>query len=259
MKECMFSPTNLRCISFVELAWNKITQILLFFAAVSIFCCARRNEVRVQSSVGTIPLELADGSKVTLREGSQLIYTDGFGVNSRKLTVNGEGYFEIKHDPRSPFMVYCHGVAVTVLGTAFNIRLSPSGEVEVTVTDGKVNLSDARKNFGDLAAHHQAVIDPARHVARYPETFDINETLAWYYEGLATGNRGMGTALSALERRYHAHIVLENKDLHDCMLNFQPDFSQKLEDILEVFVLPVNARLIKQGKNTFIIRGGNCQ
>lgn len=251
MKQYMFNRIITRCAS--------IARSLLVLAALLILSCSQQQKSEFESKSEPTTIELPDGTAVHLRAGARLIYADDFGNSDREVMIIGEGYFEVKHDPRHPFIAHCHGVAVTVLGTAFNIRLSPAtGEVEVTVTEGKVNVSDARRNFGDLLSHRQVVIDPANHEARYTEQFDMNQTLAWFYEGLATGgDRGLGTVIAALELRYGVRIKLENPELQDCKLKTQPDFNQSLDEILQVFVMTVNAKLIKQ-QNTYIIRGGHC-
>jgi ferric-dicitrate binding protein FerR (iron transport regulator) len=233
--------------------------VLLVFVVMLVLSCSEPRKVEYRSGDTPLSVDLPDGSTVTLREGASLTIVDNFGSGSREVVIEGEGYFEIKHDPRRRFIAHCNGVAVTVLGTAFNIRLSPkTGEVEVTVTQGKVNVSDATHDFGDVVSHRQVVIDPARHQAQYIEKFDLMASLGWYYEGLATGYRGMGDALSALELRYDTHITLENEALRHCVLKLQPDFNTSLDEILKVSVISVNARLIKKG-NTYIIRGGSCQ
>jgi len=256
MKDYMFNHINTRCV--LSMAWSKITRLVLTLVVFVTFSCSQPKKHEFQSKNESTPLELPDGSMVTLREGARLTYSDDFGDSNREVMIDGEGYFEVKHDPHHRFIAHCNEVAVAVLGTAFNIQRSPeTGEVAVTVIEGKANVSDAKRNFGDLLSHRQVIIDPAHHKARFTERLDLNKTLAWYYEGLATGNRGMGTAISALELRYGARIILENQELDDCLLNLEPDFDRSLDDILQVFVMTVNARLIKKG-SAYIIRGGHC-
>jgi len=259
MKECLFNQINARYLLLVKMkTWGHAARMFLLLIASLILSCSEQEKNEFQSIDESTPLELPDGSLVTLRQGARLGYSDDFASGSRRVIIDGEGYFEIKHDPRHRFVVYCHGVAVTVLGTSFNVRLSSTtGEVEVTVTEGKVNVSDALRNFGDLLSQERVVIDPASHESRYSREPDLGKTLSWYYEGLATGNRGLGTAISALERRYGTHIVLENKALQDCSRHFQPDFESPVEDILRIFVTSINARLIKTDDG-YIIRGGQC-
>jgi len=257
----MFNHINARCFRLVEITWTKTIQILLIFAASSIFSCASKpSGQEFRSEEGPLPLELPDGTRVTLREGARLIFADNFGSGRRReVLIEGEGYFEIEHDPRRRFIAYCRGVAVTVLGTAFNIRLSPTGEVEVTVTEGHVNVSDSKQDFGKLLTQRQVVIDPQRHVARYPLKVNIDSTLAWIHQGLTPGNYGVASVISTLETRYNTHIILENKTLYDCSrtFNFTLDDSIALQDILNAWAQSLNATVVKHS-DYYIIHGGQC-
>ena len=251
----MFNHINIRYL-------KKPLQLILIFAAAAIFSCAFKpgqNEIR--SEAGPTPLELPDGTRVTLRQGARLIYADDFGTGLRReVMIEGEGYFEIEHDPRRRFVAYCNGVAVTVLGTAFNIRLSPTtGEVEVTVTKGKVSISDSKQNFGNLLTHRQVVIDPKRHVARYPLKINIDSTLAWVQDSLTPGNYGVASAISTLETRYNTHIILENKTLYECTraFNFALNDSIALPDLVNVLAQSLNATVEPHG-DYYVIRGGQC-
>src|SRR5205823_3718634 len=41
---------------------------------------------------------LNDGTVVVLRQGSRLRYARDYGVHSRQVQLEGEGYFQVKHD-----------------------------------------------------------------------------------------------------------------------------------------------------------------
>jgi len=262
MKDCMFNHMNIRCFLPVEmLAWGRAVRMFLLITVSFLFSCSQPQNWEFRSRTGMNTCEFPDGSKVTLREGATLDYADDFGESNREVTIDGEGYFEIRHDPRHRFIAHCNGVTVTVLGTAFNIRLSPTGEVEVTVTEGKVNLSDSQRNFGDLLPNRQALIDPARHLVRYPERVDLDKTLAWIYKGIPGGREGMAVTLSTLEARYGTTIVVENKALYGCTttsFSGEPDDSMALKDILGAMAKTLNATVEPYGDNGYIIRGGTC-
>src|SRR5688572_6929929 len=74
-----------------------------------------------------IDMQLSDGSHVWLNAGSSVTYPIAFIGNERKVSINGEAYFEIitNYDLRGtikiPFIVEKGEMQVKVLGTQFNV------------------------------------------------------------------------------------------------------------------------------------------
>ena len=87
-------------------------------------------------------LQLADGSKIWLNAASSLRYPDLFDGGTRTVTLTGEGYFEVAHDPSRPFMVRTGNQLVEVLGTHFNINsYNDEDAVRTTLLEGSVKTS----------------------------------------------------------------------------------------------------------------------
>jgi transmembrane sensor len=83
---------------------------------------------------------LADGSVVTLNTDTQVEVR--YSRTSRDVyLIRGEANFEVAHDTAHPFNVHVGGRIVQAVGTAFNVRLEPDSDVEVTVTEGKVRVT----------------------------------------------------------------------------------------------------------------------
>src|SRR5690606_5004009 len=82
---------------------------------------------------------------------SVLNYPKEFG-ETREVHLEGEGFFDIKHDPTRPFVVTSGNLTTTVLGTAFNIRALPNDDrIVVTVIRGKVQVKDGERVLGVIA------------------------------------------------------------------------------------------------------------
>lgn len=86
---------------------------------------------------------LPDGSRVTLNKNSTIVLSPDFSKTRRDLTLKGEGFFEVSHDPENPFFVHTNAITVKVLGTVFNITAYPQdkGETATTLLKGKVEVS----------------------------------------------------------------------------------------------------------------------
>lgn len=101
---------------------------------------------------GTYQVVLADGSKVTLNAGSTLRFPVSFQADERRVTLTGEGFFDIARDARRPFLVEApQGTTIRVLGTSFNVRSYESdGRIQAAVVSGKVAV---KKGVASLELH----------------------------------------------------------------------------------------------------------
>ena len=72
-----------------------------------------------------IGVMLPDGTAVWLNAGSQLSYSQGFGITDRNVRINGEGYFEVGKGSDMPMSVCSSNMCVRDIGTKFNFRDYP--------------------------------------------------------------------------------------------------------------------------------------
>lgn len=67
---------------------------------------------------------LPDGTKGVLNSGSKLSYTIPFN-EQRNLKLEGEAWFEVKHDTIHPMLIKAGNSTVKVVGTSFNLSSYP--------------------------------------------------------------------------------------------------------------------------------------
>ena len=104
------------------------------------------------STVLAAPCErrvLADGSVVDLNRGAAVAVD--YSPESRRVRMErGEASFSVAKNPERPFIVSAGNYEVRAVGTAFNVRLTPTG-IEVLVTEGKVRVT-RNDDVGEPAA-----------------------------------------------------------------------------------------------------------
>ena len=98
-------------------------------------------------SVVTLP----DGSIAYLNSGSSLSYPQYFTENDyeRRISLQGEGYFKVKHNDKLPFIVSVNQnkINIRATGTEFNVQAyNKENNVRVTLVKGSVLLSMKKKD-----------------------------------------------------------------------------------------------------------------
>jgi transmembrane sensor len=98
--------------------------------------------------------QLPDGSVVTLNGGSKLEIGEGFGVASRYLYLEGEAFFDVKHNAALPFIVHTPAMDVKALGTAFNVKAYPGEKItETSLLRGLVEVTLNENNNRKMLLH----------------------------------------------------------------------------------------------------------
>lgn len=86
-------------------------------------------------------LELPDGTCVILNSASRLSYQTDFGIKERRVKLEGEAYFQVKHNEKKEFIVETSDLDVKVLGTVFNVSAyKDSKNIVVVLLEGKVGV-----------------------------------------------------------------------------------------------------------------------
>lgn len=94
------------------------------FITINHFGAGRYNSVKTYAAVygERKNIQLPDGSVVTLNAGSNIKINEKYGITTRDVYLEGEAFFEVKHDTSLPFIVHTPAMDVKALGTAFNVK-----------------------------------------------------------------------------------------------------------------------------------------
>ena len=94
---------------------------------------------------GQYKVTLSDGTIVWLNAESSLKYPAQFTENERVVELTGEGYFEVAHNAKKPFIVNARHQKLKVLGTKFNINsYENETAIQTTLVSGKVELTNTQ-------------------------------------------------------------------------------------------------------------------
>lgn len=161
-------------------------------------------------------IRLPDGSTVIISPGSKLNYPSSFdGLSKREVYLDGQAYFDIKHNSLKPFVIYTGKLKTTVLGTAFNINAwADSDDITVTVARGKVKVEDINNNtLGVLTPNRQIKYDKVN-AKSIEKAVQSTEYLKWKEEeDLLLSDVSVAEAAELLEDRYKVKIAISDNQI----------------------------------------------
>ena len=177
---------------------------------------------------------LPDGSTVILSPGSKLNYPSSFdGMEKREVFLEGQAFFDIKHNASRPFIVHTGKLATIVLGTAFNIKALPSEtEITVTVKRGKVKVSDQDKILGVITPNQQITYNQ-RKVSSTVKVLDNDSYLDWKEQDLLFDNLTIAEAAKLLEERYKVKITISDQSISSQRFTTTFSKNESFEQILK--------------------------
>ena len=146
-------------IAAVFLIAFVLGSLVTQFTSLDTFTSSGKNQYKIEAPMGAIiKMSLADGTKVWLNAGSKLTYSNAYNVKNRKVSLVGEGYFEVAKNKKIPFYVDANGVKVKAVGTAFNVKAYPDEKrVEATLVEGIIDITDGNQTYR-LAPRQKASI-----------------------------------------------------------------------------------------------------
>jgi transmembrane sensor len=137
--------TNLNGVSA-----SKSKDNILVYQASPVHTSNTGNKTSILSTPagGQYEVILPDGTHVWLNAASTLSFPEQFSSTERRITLNGEAYFEVAHDAARPFRVSTSRQNIEVLGTHFNISAyEDEPRTLTTLLQGAVWVSSAAKNM----------------------------------------------------------------------------------------------------------------
>lgn len=155
-------------------------------------------------------VSLADGSQIELN--TDTVLRTEINSHMRKLWLEkGEAFFQVKHDPKRPFVVIAGVHSVTDLGTKFLIRRDP-GQLDVALLEGRgrfdtVGSPTTKKSIDLLPGDRVIVANGTVVVTKQPKQI-LQNTLAWRHGLLIFDRTTLADAAAEFNRYNREKIVI---------------------------------------------------
>lgn len=189
---------------------------------------------------------LPDGSTVSLNSGSYLRYPSSFDSVNRSVFIQGEAFFDIRKDPRNPFIVKTADIMIKVLGTRFNVKsYSDEKTVETTLVSGSIEIYKNDSSWSDrkrilvLKPNQQAIYEKQTgniavneknekagdKVIRPIRTFlvqkkdDLDPFIAWKDNRMIFRDESFSELSKKMERWYNVEIEIHSEDMSEALFS----------------------------------------
>lgn len=200
---------------------------------------------------------LPDGSKVWLNGSTRLTYHHDWWSTKRRVTLDGEAYFEVEKSGISTFSVTAKGITTRVLGTKFNVRAREGEDnVSTTLFQGKVSmLSPKSPEEGYLLKPGQTMrINTSDYSTELKEFDTPSEVLLWINGKLDFKQYSLSRITDILETLYDVNFVYEDELLKEECFTGQFATDDTPESILNVLKYTGKFTYRKDGKIIYLYR-----
>lgn len=199
--------------------WGQIAAALLLpiSMAWSIYLYHENNvllseEMIVSTARGErASITLPDGTIVSLNSESKLIYrTKDYNKKERKITFDGEGYFQVHKDKEVPFVITAKGLQVKVLGTIFNLSVrEKNNTAELALLDGSVEILSIKTNKDVILQPNQrAILNQLTGDVTVLKENNMQYMSAWRFGDLVFHNTNLSHVLQSIEDNYAVVVTV---------------------------------------------------
>ncbi len=187
---------------------------------------------------------LPDGTTGWLNSNSSIKYSGNFN-SDRKVTLNGEAFFDVSSNKRRPFMVNTNEVNVKVLGTRFNIAsYDNENNVEVVLEEGKLVFNDKEMNKSYTMSPNDLVIFDKTLKGISTEVVEPIKYVSWTEGKLVFRNDPIDVIARRLERWYNIDVEVNGNLVDDIRLR-ATFCDEGLEEVLDILKrsLPIGYKI----------------
>lgn len=211
------------------------------------------NTISVPRGSKISSVTLSDGTVVFLNTASTIRYPVVFNGKERKVSVEGEAYFDVAKDASKPFIVNTKKINITVLGTAFNINAYEDEPVQsATLVNGLVKVSNPSNEI--IIQPGQQAYVKVNSTEILSATPNLDEVLAWKDGKFLFDDADIKTIMRQIERWYDVDVEYKGP-VPEAEFSGSLLRSQSPAGLLRAFELTDEIHFIIEGKKITVIAG----
>ena len=179
----------------------------------------------------TTSLTLSDGTEILLNANSRLEYAKNFSAEKREVTLVGEARFNVAKNENRPFIVRTEQLQTQVLGTVFDVKAYPQTQPDVTLYEGKVEVSLNGDAPRLMQPGEQASISKEGKLQLVQASADQGK---WTEGEFAFDNRELKSVMQEIGSWYNISVIFHSRPLLEERIYFRMERTKQVDEILEV-------------------------
>lgn len=179
----------------------------------------------------TTSVTLGDGTQVLLSANSRLSYDKDFTDKKREVTLVGEARFSVAKDANRPFIVRTEQIQTQVLGTVFDVKAYPQTPADVTLYEGKVEVSLNGNSPRLMQPGEQATISKEGKLQLAKAS---SEQGKWAEGEFAFDNKELMEVMIEIASWYNISVACQHSRLLEERIYFRMSRKCTIEDIMDV-------------------------
>jgi transmembrane sensor len=210
------------------------------------------NKIETQNG-GQYQIILPDGTHVWLNAASSLTYPTFFNGTERKVSLTGEGYFEVTKDEKRPFKVEINGqTEVRVFGTHFNINAyNDEKTINTTLLEGSVLLKSIHHS-ALLIPGQQGLVNKINDQIALDNDVDLNQVIAWKNGFFCYNSASLDMIMKQVERWYDVKVVYNDIVQAEFVAKLPKDLP--LSELLKLLELTKQVHFKLEGKTLTVMK-----
>lgn len=179
----------------------------------------------------TTSVTLGDGTQVLLSANSRLSYDKDFTDKKREVTLVGEARFSVAKDANRPFIVRTEQIQTQVLGTVFDVKAYPQTSADVTLYEGKVEVSLNGNLPRLMKPGEQATINKEGKLQLAQASADQGK---WTEGEFAFDDKELKSVMQEIGSWYNISVVFHSRPLLDERIYFRMNRKASADEVLSV-------------------------
>ena len=183
---------------------------------------------------------LPDGTEVWLNSNTVLTYTKSETPGLREVSLEGEAYFDVRHDAQSPFIIKTDDVSIKVHGTQFNVNsYKASKETVISLYEGSISMKIADMDLF-LKPGEEAYFNKKSKTINI-EKGRIEFSKTWTQDRVRIENKNMREVCRLLSKKYGVEIIVDSSISDNQSYTFTLK-DQSLEEVFQIMstITPIN-------------------
>lgn len=218
-----------------------------------------KNEIYVPNGSKTSVI-LPDGTKVWLSNGTKFIYPQKFAGENRIVELEGEGFFEVTQNRKSPFVVKIGENRIKVVGTKFGLIAYPKDNIiKAELVSGEVQFDVRDENHTDKFLSY--LMKPSQSLVfnkisrKLTESTISDDFYKYWIDGVYEfKDEALEDLAVKIERIYNIKIIIEDSSLKRRPFSGTLSINDNIFTLMEVFAKASGEpfRYVHKGNKIFI-------